>query len=149
MKFPKKLESKLGGIGLLKLLFQTNLFDIVKSLMSKMIFPLSIVGFLYPRYQVIQTMSYDMNVWTVVLHNCRNENEKMKNINIWNVVPKYYLEVSIMNNYYFNLVSQYEILIYQPKTYFEKWRVVLTIQIEMRPLANLGSSQIVNCFART
>jgi hypothetical protein len=82
VKFPKKLESKLGGIGLLKLLFQTNLFDIVKSLMSKMIFPLSIVGFLYPRYQVIQTMSYDMNVWTVVLHNCRNENEKMKNINI-------------------------------------------------------------------
>jgi hypothetical protein len=83
--------------------------------MSKTILPLNFVGLLYPRYQVIQIVSYDVNVWIVVLHNCRNENEKMKNINIWNVVLKYYLEVSIMNNYYFNLVSQYEILIYQPQ----------------------------------
>jgi hypothetical protein len=82
VKFQEFLESKLGGIGLLKLLFQTNLFHIVKSLMSKTILPLNFVGLLYPRYQVIQTMSYDMNVWTLVLHNCRNENEKMKNINI-------------------------------------------------------------------
>jgi hypothetical protein len=88
--------------------------------MSKTILPLNFVGLLYPRYQVIQIVSYDMNVWIVVLHNCRNENERMKNINIWNVEPKYYLEVSIMNNYYFNLVSQYEILIYQPKIYFER-----------------------------
>jgi hypothetical protein len=36
-------------------------------------------------------------------------------------VPKYYLEVSIMNNYYFNLVSQYEILIYYPKKIF--WEI--------------------------
>jgi hypothetical protein len=35
-------------------------------------------------------------------------------------MPKYNLEVSIMNNYYFNLVSQYEILVYEPKTYFER-----------------------------
>jgi hypothetical protein len=33
-------------------------------------------------------VSYDMNVWIVVLHNCKNENKKMKNINIWKVVPK-------------------------------------------------------------
>jgi hypothetical protein len=76
VKFQEFLESKLGGIGLLKLLFQTNLFHIVKSLMSKTILPLNFVGLLYPRYQVIQTMSYDMNVWTLLLHNCRNENEK-------------------------------------------------------------------------
>ncbi len=88
--------------------------------MSKTILPLNFVGLLYPRYQVIQIVSYDMNVWIVVLHNSRNDNEKMKNIYIWNVVPKYYLEVSIMNNYYFNLVNQYEILIYQPKKYFER-----------------------------
>jgi hypothetical protein len=44
-------------------------------------------------------VSYDMNVWIVVLHNSRNENEKMKNTYIWNAMPKYYLEVSIMNNY--------------------------------------------------
>jgi hypothetical protein len=81
---------------------------------------LNFVGLLYPRYQIIQTMSYDMNVWTLVLRNCRNENEKMKNINIWDAMPKYNLEVSIMNNYYFNLVSQYEILVYEPKTYFER-----------------------------
>ncbi len=36
----------------------------------------------YPRYQVIQIVSYDMNVSIVVLHSCRNDNEKMKNINI-------------------------------------------------------------------
>ncbi len=80
--------------------------------MSKTILPLNFVGLLYPRYQIIQTMSYDMNVCTLVLHNCRNGNEKMENINIWNGVPKYNLEVCIMNNYYFNLVSQYEILVY-------------------------------------
>jgi hypothetical protein len=72
------LESKVGGIGPLKLLFQANLFHIVKSLMSKTILPLNFVGLLYPRYQVIQIVSYDMNVWIVVLHKCRNENEKMK-----------------------------------------------------------------------
>jgi hypothetical protein len=76
------LESKVGGIGPLKLLFQTNLFHIVKSLMSKMILPFNFVGLLYPSYQVIQIMSYDMNVWIVVLHNFRNENEKMKTIYI-------------------------------------------------------------------
>jgi hypothetical protein len=67
--------------------------------MSKTILPLNFVGLLYPRYQVIQIVSFDMNVSIMVLHNCSNDNEKMKNINIWNVVPKYYLEVSIMNNY--------------------------------------------------
>jgi hypothetical protein len=76
------VESKVGGIGPLKLLFQANLFHIVKSLMSKTILPLNFVGLLYPRYQVIQIVLYDMNVWTVVLYNCRTENEKMKNINI-------------------------------------------------------------------
>jgi hypothetical protein len=76
------LESKVGGIGPLKLLFQANLFHIVKSLMSKTILPFNFVGLLYPRYQVIQIVSYDMNVWIVVLHNSRNENEKMKNIYI-------------------------------------------------------------------
>jgi hypothetical protein len=40
------LESKVGGIGPLKLLFQTNLFHIVKSLMSKTILPLNFVGLL-------------------------------------------------------------------------------------------------------
>jgi hypothetical protein len=44
------LESKVGGIGPLKLLFQANLFHIVKSLMSKTILPLNFVGLLYPRY---------------------------------------------------------------------------------------------------
>jgi len=72
------LESKVGGIGPLKLLFQANMFHIVKSLMSKTILPLNFVGLLYPRYQVTQIVSYDMNVWIVVLHKCRNENEKMK-----------------------------------------------------------------------
>jgi hypothetical protein len=75
-KFQELLESKLGGIGLLKLLFRTNLFHIVKSLMSKTILSLNFVGFLYPRYQVIQIVLYDMNVWMVVLHNCRNEMRK-------------------------------------------------------------------------
>jgi hypothetical protein len=50
--------------------------------MSKMILPLNFVGLLYPSYQVIQIVSYDMNVWIVVLHNYKNENKKMKNINI-------------------------------------------------------------------
>jgi hypothetical protein len=50
--------------------------------MSKMILPLNFVGLLYPRYQVIQIVSYDMNVWIVVLNNSRNDNEKMKNIYI-------------------------------------------------------------------
>ncbi len=81
-------KSKVGGIRPLKLLFQANLFHIVKSVMSKMILPLNFVGLLYPSYQVIQIVSYDMNVWIVVLHNCKNENKKMKNINIWKVVPK-------------------------------------------------------------
>jgi hypothetical protein len=75
-------KSKVGGIRPLKLLFQANLFHIVKSVMSKMILPLNFVGLLYPSYQVIQIVSYDMNVWIVVLHNCKNENKKMKNINI-------------------------------------------------------------------
>jgi hypothetical protein len=76
------LESKLGGIGLLKLLFQTNLFQIVKSLMSKIILPFNFVGLFYPRYQVIQIASYNMNVWIMLLYNCGYESEKMKNINI-------------------------------------------------------------------
>jgi len=76
------LESKVGGIGPLKLLFQANLFHIVKSLMSKTILPLNFVGLFYPSYQVIQIVSYDMNAWIVVLHNYKNENKKMKNINI-------------------------------------------------------------------
>jgi hypothetical protein len=92
-------KSKVGWIGPLKLSFQVNMFHIVKSLMSKMILPLNFVGLLYPRYQVIQIVSYDMNVLIVVLHNSRNEKEKIKNTYIWNVVPKYYLEVSIMNDY--------------------------------------------------
>jgi len=50
--------------------------------MSKTILPLNFVGLLYPRYQVIQIVSYDMNVWIVVLNNSRNDNEKMKNIYI-------------------------------------------------------------------
>jgi len=69
------LESKVGGIGPLKLLFQTNMFHIVKSLMLKMILPLNFVRLLYPSYQVIEIVSYDMNVWIVLLHNSRNENE--------------------------------------------------------------------------
>jgi hypothetical protein len=76
------LESKLGGIGPLKLLFQTNLFHIVKSLMSKIILPFNCVGLFYPRYQVIQIASYDMNVWIILLYNCGYENQRMKNINI-------------------------------------------------------------------
>jgi hypothetical protein len=76
------LESKVGGIGPLKLLFQANLFHIVKNLMSKTILPFNFVALFYPRYQVIQIVSYHMNVWIVVLHNSRNENEKMKNIYI-------------------------------------------------------------------
>jgi hypothetical protein len=75
------LESKVGGIGPLKLLFQANLFHIVENLMSKKKIPLNFFGFHYPRYQIAQIVSYDMNVWIVVLHNSRNENEKMKNIN--------------------------------------------------------------------
>ncbi len=83
MKFQLEFwESKVGGIGPLKLLFQTNLFHIVKCLVSKMILPLNFVGLFYPRYQVIQIVPYDMNVWIVVLHNSKNENEKMKNIYI-------------------------------------------------------------------
>jgi hypothetical protein len=50
--------------------------------MSKTIFPLNFVGLHYPRYQIAQIVSYDMNVWIVVLHNSRNENEKVKNVNI-------------------------------------------------------------------
>ncbi len=83
MKFQLEfLESKVGGIGPLKLLFQANLFHIVKRLVSKMILPLNFVGLFYPRYQVIQIVPHDMNVWIVVLHNSKNENDKMKNINI-------------------------------------------------------------------
>jgi hypothetical protein len=37
---------------------------------------LNFVGLLYPRYQVIQIVLYDKNVWMVVLHNCRNEMRK-------------------------------------------------------------------------
>ncbi len=81
MKF-QFLESKVGGIGPLKLLFQANLFHIVENLMSKTTFPLNFVGLHYPRYQIAQIVSYDMIVWIVVLHNSRNENEKMKNVNI-------------------------------------------------------------------
>jgi len=76
------MESKVGGIGPLKLLFQANIFHIVNSLMSRTILLLNFVGLLYPRYQVIQIVSYDMNVSIMVSHNCRNDNEKMKNINI-------------------------------------------------------------------
>jgi hypothetical protein len=47
-----------------------------------MILPLNFVGLFYPRYQVIQIVPHDMNVWIVVLHNSKNENDKMKNINI-------------------------------------------------------------------
>jgi len=82
LEFLEFVENKVGGIGPLKLLFQANMFHIIKSLMSKTILPLSFVGLLYPRYQVIQIVSFDMNVWIVVLHNCKNDNEKMKNINI-------------------------------------------------------------------
>ncbi len=80
MKF-QFLESKVGGIGPLKLLFQGNLFHIVENLMSKKKIPLNFFRLHYPRYQIAQIVSYDMNVWIVVLHNSRNENEKMKKIN--------------------------------------------------------------------
>jgi len=46
--------------------------------MSKTILPFNFVGLLYPRYQIIQIVSYDMNVWILVLHDSRNENEKMR-----------------------------------------------------------------------
>ncbi len=47
--------------------------------------------------------------------------ERLLYMNVSNVKKgNYYLEVSIMDNYYFNLVSQYEISIYQPETQFER-----------------------------